>query len=215
MEKAKLIKAQGLVTHKAGVIGGQAAALVLDTTTLYRESHNWGQPNRYRKAPHATACKQDHLGIVEVGYLVLHVNVYDWTIDGRDRAAKAQSFILNHPELTAADLLDENGHVRRDLLPADVQVTLVNNRHLHARPVEMVAAPVATPEPVKAVAVAEGVTLVEDERLVVRVTVAEGTTFPWLRADNAAKAYAKANGNGSKLVRVSSKGSTFVYNWAV
>src|SRR4051812_33749581 len=189
MNKNQITKAQGKVSYKINT--SLTSALILDTTALYTERTSWGQPNRYSKSP-LSACKQDRLGCVTVGWLVLHVSAYGYTADIQERTAKAEAFIESFTG-TAADVLDEKGNVRRDVVPADVNVTLVNNRKLSERQ--------AKPEadgPVRTQDAGDGVKVVEDARLVVRVAVSEGTSYPWLRADNAAKAYAKEFGNGSK-----------------
>lgn len=201
MNKTEITKAQGKAT--AGY--AQTAALVLDTTSLYTERSNWGQANRYFKS-RVTSCKQDRLGIVSNGWLVMVVTSFGWCADMKERTAKAEEFIKNFTG-TAADVLDEKGHVRRDVIPADVNVALMNNRNLMPRPAEVADGPIRTQD------AGDGVKVVEDARLVVRVAVAEGVTYPWLRADNAAKAYAKQFGNGAKLVRRSVAGGVFVYNW--
>ena len=206
MNKAQMTKAQGKVATKS--IHGLQAALVLDTTALYTERNVWGKATRFIKTVQ-TACKQDRLGIVTYGWLVLHVAAISWTPETKARVAKAEEFVLNFTG-NVADILDENGYVNRKVVPADVTVSLFNNRNLVERPAEMVAAPAE-----QRTTEGEGFKLVEDARLVVRITVAEGVTYPWLRADNAAKAYAKENGNGAKLVRVhNTDNAEFVYNWS-
>jgi len=204
MNKNEITKAQG----KAATGYKMTAALVLDTTALYYERSSWGQANRYHKSG-ITSCKQDRLGCVTNGWLVLVVSDFGWTVDMKARTAKAEEFVKNFTG-TVADILNADGSVNRDVLPADVNVVLMNNRNILPRPAEVEAAPklLRTMEE-------NGVKLVEDARLVVRVTVAEGITYPWLRADNAAKAYAKAHGNGAKLVRVhNTDNAEFVYNWS-
>lgn len=208
MNKTEITKAQGKVSYK--VNGSFKSALVLDTTTLYYERSSWGSAYRYHKSQ-TTTCKQDHLGCVTNGYLVLVVTAYNWTPNMAERIAKAEAFIEGFTG-TAADLLDEKGYVNRNLLPEDVNVILVNNRNLGARAWK--PQPEPQPEPVREVAVADSVTIVEDARLVVKVAVGENVTYPWLRADNAAKAYAKEFGNGAKLVRKSAANGIYVYNWA-
>lgn len=204
MNKAQMTKAQGKAATKG--IHGTNAALVLDTTTLYAERSSWGNATRFFKTSQ-TKTQQDHLGCVTHGWLVMHVSTFSYSADIKERVAKASAFIANFTG-GVADVLNEDGSVNRDVVPSDVIVSLFNIRNLVERAVQ------TAPEPVRTVE-ADGVKLVEDARLVVRVTVAEGITYPWLRADNAAKAYAKAHGNGSKLVRVhNTDNAEFVYNWS-
>lgn len=205
MNKTEITKAQGKATVK--INGSFKSALVLDTTTLYYERSAWGSANRYHKSQ-STVCKQDRLGCVTNGYLVLVVSAWNYTADIKERIAKAEAFIEGFTG-TAADLLDEKGYVRRDVVPADVNVVLMNNRNLFPRPEQAPA-----DGPIRTQDAGDGVKVEEDARLVVRVAVAEGTSYPWLRADNAAKAYAKEFGNGAKLVRKSAANGVYVYNWA-
>ncbi len=205
MNKNQMIKAQGKVSYKVNT--ELRAALVLDLTSLYTERTPWGKATRYFKSVQ-TACKQDRLGCVNTGWLVMVVSAFGYTKDIRERLAKAEEFITNFTG-SIADVLNEDGTVNRDVVPADVNVILVNNRNLAERKAETADGPIRTRD------AGDGVKVVEDARLVVRVAVAEGVTYPWLRADNAAKAYAKQFGNGAKLVRRSVAGGVFVYNWAV
>lgn len=206
MNKTEITKAQGKCFTKS--IHGRTLAVVLDTTSLYTERSSWGKPVRFHKTG-VTAVKQDRLGCVETGWLVLHVRAIGWDANYGERIAQAEMFIRAFNG-TVEDVLNADGSVNHDNLQADVTVSLVNNRNLFPRPAEtpVVDGPVRTQD------AGDGVQVVEDARLVVRVAVAEGVTYPWLRADNAAKAYAKEFGNGAKLIRKSAANGIYVYNWS-
>jgi len=199
MNKTDIAKAQGKCLTKS--THGRTLAIVLDTSSLYTERSAWGKPVHFHKTSH-TVVKQDSLGCVTDGWLVLHVSAIGWDANYGERIAQAEMFIRTFHG-TAEDVLNADGSVNRDNLPQDVTVSLFNNRNLFPRPVN---------REVKTVE-GNGFILEEDGALVT-ITVANGTTYPWLRADNAAKAYAK--GSGRNLVRThNTDNKVFTYHWTI
>lgn len=144
MRKNEITQAQGKAVSKTIHGITMTAALVLDIDSLYTERRTWGKPVRFLKSTKTTV-KQDHLGCVETGWLVMAVSAFSYTPDIKQRIVAADAFVKNFTG-SVADVLDEHGQVRRDVVPADVVVMLFNNRNLFTRPEEPVAE--VAPEPV-------------------------------------------------------------------